>query len=132
MHGILSLATAVPVTETVMPSPFGHVTSALQMIVADPCAAMVTAVGMGAPLISVVHGKPLIATLRLASPQLVTVSEIWTGPLSGRVTWLSLGEPSAPPLLASISTSECNRMLHATQSCFTNTRAVSWAGWANV
>src|SRR5258708_10856166 len=102
MHGMVSLATAVPVTETSIERPFGHVTSALHTIVTDPLVGMGPVVGTGRPvLISTVHGKPVIATLRLASPQFVIVNVIWTGPLAGSVTWLSSGKPPMAPLFAS-------------------------------
>src|SRR5207245_11639511 len=66
-HATLALATAVPVTVTVMFVPAGHVTSSPQTMASEPPpAGTPTVAGTGLPWISVEQGKPLISTLRSA------------------------------------------------------------------
>src|SRR5437667_361242 len=85
-HGTLVLATAVPVTVTVILVPCGHSTSTLQTKFVEPPAGTVTVVGIGFPSRSTEQGRPTIATLRSALPVLWTVSEKSTGPLAVKVT----------------------------------------------
>src|SRR5436190_13866204 len=65
-HGTLALATAVPVTVTVILVPCGHTTSTLQTKLLEPPTGMVSVVGIGFPSRSTEQGKPTIATLRSA------------------------------------------------------------------
>ena len=65
-HGTLALASAVPVTVTVIFVPFGQITSTLQTKFDEPPTGRVNVVGIGLPSLSSEQGNPTTATLRSA------------------------------------------------------------------